>query len=383
MNDPNSTIIHRGIDKRLTIAAKRTYSIYPNQKAVLAREQVPVVKKPKYDDAGCLVDDMDGVTNKLSTDLVVKGKVHSPEHKEVRELEASVAVLGKVMKRVLCIGDRVCEWNGGHPRFTNPEPFTSMELSYSKAYGGSDETARKELDEFHLEELQKYIKHDLSCVNLCVYSRNFAGKGYVIHENETMDGVSLPNFEDPLERLTPRNLPVRNPKKWYFQPMPAGFGWYDYHCFPRSAFMLLTSELGSWDELPQPDEPPIREIRMGYLPEDFYKEVKPIEESLSVRLMNGASPGLVFPHLNGNEEITLTYMDPEHPEFKFTLPGEVPRVIVKPLSEDTRELKPILFSIIIEKEKNLVSLVWGACTFTKYPYTQDKLDRIRYRVLWE
>lgn len=382
MQDPQTTAINRVQDRRLTIVTKRTYRLRPGRRAALAESQVPVVTELVRDEQRCLVDDVDAMITKHGTDLVIKGSAHAPGGRPVPELDVSVRVNGSFEYGVTVIGDRVCRWCDGRLSFSDPEPFTSMPITYDRAYGGSDETARAELDRHRLADLQPYVQYDLWGANLCVYYRNSAGKGFLIHEGEHADGLPLPNIEDPKDRLTASRLALGDAYTWYRQPLPAGLGWYDYDWFPRSAFMFLTSVVGPWDELPKAEEPPIREQRMGYLPMDMFQHKRPLEEAVSTRVLNGASPALVLPFLTGGEEIVLQHMDPEYPTFPITLPGERPRLIAKPLGEEPRELQPQLYSIIIDKDRDLMSLVWAGSTFTRHPYGPEQMSKVPYRAIW-
>ncbi len=381
MENELTTLNYRDKDSTLAVLTKRTYRVRRDGQTVVANEQVPLNKKPRWSEQGHLIDDLDVMISKPATDVVVKGSAYAPNGLPVKRLDASVSV-GGFRKRVRVIGDRRCRWTMGSLRIDGPEPFTSMPLDYSRAYGGSDESARDELDTLRLGDLQRFVQHDLSHENPCVYKRNFVGKGFAIHEGESMDGLELPNIEDPDDLLRTRAIALRDPRFWYFQPIPAGFGWFDYRWFPRSAFLFLTSVLGPWESLPKKDDPPIREIRLGYLPGDIFTP-KPLGECISERAMNGASPGLSLPYLKGDEEITLGNMDREAPLFRFQLPAEVPRIFVKPLCEEPRELKPTLNSVIIDKDRDLVSLVWGGSTQTTEPYGQDQLDRVAFKALWQ
>jgi len=255
-----------------------------------------------------------------------------------------------------------------------------MPLDYTRAYGGSDEAAREELDVHGLGAIQEYTKADLSNANLCVYERNYVGRGYAIKE-QTADGLALPNVEDPEDRLTPERLLVKDPVRWYEQPLPAGFGWFDHRWFPRCAFLGMAWNFNPKNPYPGPEDPPIREMELGYVPRDVFVP-KELRESISDRALNGAHPAMILPLLQGDEEITLTHMDPEHAELVFRLPGERPRMFVKPLADDQVELEPTLHSVIVDKEQGLVSLVWGGRTKTTYPHGPEHLERVAYRVIW-
>jgi hypothetical protein len=382
MNDPQVGVAWRASDRRLTVVAKRTYRLRPGGKVALADEQVPVVTEPRRDEAGCLVDDVDAVATKHGTDLVVKATAYAPGGRPARRLDAAVTVAGALRHSVRVVGDRVCRWRDGRLEITDPEPFTSMPITYDRAYGGSDESAREELDTLGLAALQPYVPFDLSGENPCVYARNPAGRGYLIHAGEHADGLRLPNIEDPADGLTAARLPVENAARWFTRPMPAGLGWLDWSWFPRSAFLGLTSELGPWDELPRPEDQPIREQRMGYLPADMFTAPKPIEEAFSTRALNGATPGLVLPFLDGSEEIALEHLDAAHPVYRFRLPGERPRLVVAPVADEPKEARAQLFAVIVEKDAERVSLVWGGSVIAKWPHGPEQLARVEARALW-
>lgn len=374
-------IAYRNRDCALCVLTRRTYHIFHEKRPALSSAQKPLVEEASYHDDGTLSEDIDLVVDKPATDVVVKGTAYSAGGKPVRRLDVAVGVAGRY-KRVRVFGDRVCSSREERLRISEPESFTSMPLVYSRAYGGADETARDGLDKYRLNDLQKYVQYDLKNENLCVYRRNYIGKGFAIGEGRNIDGLNLPNLEDPDDLLSTRRIPTVDANKWYYQPVPAGFDWYDHRWFPRSAFMFLTSELGPWDALPKPGEPDIREIKIGHLSWDDLKKKATLEESVSTRFLNGASPGMVFPYLEGNELIELQNMDPQYPIFRFNLPGEKPRLFIRPLGEEAQEIKPELYSVIIYKDENLVSLVWGGFVRADKPYGPEQLEKVPYRAVW-
>jgi len=253
---------------------------------------------------------------------------------------------------------------------------------YTRAYGGRDESVYDQWDEL-MEAVQPFAGRDNLChFTVGTYPRNPTGVGYIIHEGKAMEGLRLPNLEDPDELLTPETLAVNDPYHWYGQPMSAGFDWYSYDWFPRSAHLGVTWSENGRPDMPKSGDPPIREVRMGLLSPDIF-ELKPIEELISDRVTNGASPGLAVPYLKGDEWVRLVHLDPNHPEFSFQLPKEVPRIFVKPLDEQQCELEPVLFSVIIHKERKLLSMVWGGRTETRWPYGPEQEQKVPFKVLWK
>ncbi len=378
MDGTNAALCTRVSDHTLSLVTKRTYRLEHGKKCVLSDLQEEINKEPIFDERNAIVHDTDLVVYKLATDVVIKSRAWAPLGKAVKSLEIAVKV-GTWEKKGVVFGDRHSYYKHGSIIFSEPESFVSIPIVYGNAYGGSDESARDELDFWGLEAIQQYLTFDISNVNLCVYRRNTIGKGYVIGEGDKIDGLALPNIEDPNDLLTPERLPVRNPKKWFYQPVPMGFDWFDYDWFPRSAYFGLT--WGNREDVPGKDDPPIREITMNWVDEDIFKG-KELIQSISEKVLNGASPGLVLPFLKGNEMISLKHMDPDYPEFTFELPGQIPVMELKPVEEDMKILEPRLYSVIVEKERNMVNLVWGGFVKTKYPHGPDQLKKVEFNVRW-
>src|SRR5947207_970537 len=115
---------------------------------------------------------------KPSVDVVVIGKAYAPERRPVQFLPVSVQI-GTYEKTVAVFGDRTCRYReNALPVFSEPEPFTNMEIRYERAYGGHDEKSIPEIP-FH-------------------YPRNPMGTGVVLRNlKEIVEGLRLPNIEDP------------------------------------------------------------------------------------------------------------------------------------------------------------------------------------------
>ncbi len=140
---------------------------------------------------------------KVSTDVVVIGKAYAPSGTPVQEMDISVRV-GVKTKTLRVRGDRHCLWREGKdPIFTEPEPFAEMEIRYDRAYGGRDERSVSEIP-FH-------------------YPRNPMGRGVALRNlKETIEGLALPNIEDPDDPLTPERVIIGEPQRWHLQPLPPG-----------------------------------------------------------------------------------------------------------------------------------------------------------------
>ena len=151
---------------------------------------------------------------KPATDVVLNGRAYAPGGEPVETMHASLTV-GGLGSELLVVGDRVCHYDEGFdPVFEDPVPFTEIDLRYEHAYGGVDAV------------------FDPSGVY--AYPRNPVGRGFVVEPCEAaIEGLLLPNLEDPNDPLTPERLVVGAFEHWDQQPMPQGFGWFAKHWQPR------------------------------------------------------------------------------------------------------------------------------------------------------
>jgi hypothetical protein len=267
---------------------------------------------------------------KLATDVVFIGKAHAPGGEPRHVLDVSLEVAG-TLKTIRVVGDRQAEYTGGRPSFTDPIPFTEMDLRYERAYGGKDF--------FSIPNLPFY------------YPRNFVGTGLVIaNTEETVQGLRLPNLEDPYEPLTPEMLVLESPDNWNAQPLPQGFGWFHRAWYPRSSFV------GAYPPFVKLDEA-MKEEELGLVPENQIVLARQMKlPSFDVRFNNGASTGLALPYLSGDERVTLTHLTPEKVDW-FDLPGDVPAMTLD-IGFGETALDPVLHTVSIEGEEQRVVMIW-------------------------
>ena len=167
------------------------------------------------------------------------------------------------------IGDRSARFvPGGLPRFTDPVPFTTMELRYERAYGGIDVFSDK--------------------ATSYPYPRNPMGRGFVVaNTRKPVDGLELPNLEDPAALLNPRQLCLGEYSRWEKQPFPAGLGWFPKTWYPRA---LLAGIMPA-------DRPVEQELRAAYgklLPPDQRAPLPQFKMPLfNLRLVVGVMPNPV------------------------------------------------------------------------------------------
>lgn len=319
-----------------SVLVKRTFDIRPNQAAVRNEHTNPLVMVDEYYDHGdpewsTVKYETDFVPYKLATDVVLIGKAYAPYGKLVKQLDVSIEV-SNYQKVIRVIGDRECIYRKKqHPLFTEPLEFTEMKIRYEKAYGGSDQRSNPELPFF--------------------YPRNSMGTGLAVKNiPEVIDGLSLPNLEDPEDLLTPERVILGEPTQWNKQPLPQGFGWFQRTWYPRCSFV------GSVPGFVDPDEI-MREEILGLVPKRQIALARQFKlPSFDVRFNNGASLGLVLPYLPRGERIKLFNLTPDG-QLEFTLPKDTPKIMLD-IGLGENELEVVLHTVCIRLEENQVDLVW-------------------------
>jgi hypothetical protein len=319
-----------------SVVVKRTYVIVPGRTVVRAERDSPLLDSDHYYEPGDpLVNsvryEVDLVPYKIATDVVFVGKAHSPGGAPVRQLRASFAVDG-YRKSLLVTGDRVCGFRAGaNPVFSDPQPFRDMEIRYERSYGGVDERSLPEIP--------------------IAYPRNHIGRGFTVRNiKENVEGLLLPNIEDPAEPLTSAQLIPGDPTGWNRLPMPQGLGWFHRAWYPRCSFLAAMP----------PFIPPgetMKEELLGWVPRGQADLAAAMRlPSRDARFFNGASPGLVVPYLNGDEQFLLENLTPSG-KIGFSLSGERPSIFLD-IGMGSRQLEPYLHSVTIRAEDGEVDLVW-------------------------
>jgi hypothetical protein len=370
----------------LGVVAKRTYRIMPTGECVLSREQVPLVDEPVEhpESRELIVADTDVLLDKPETDVVILG--HTWNHPGRLSWTASVQVGRHPPCELSVFGDRrVTIGSAGRLFFSQPDYRDSVPLSYMFAYGGCDERAERE-GGFVLEGLASQIPEEerelaLAAASPWRYPRNRAGRGYLVEDHpESIEALSLPNLEDPRDLLTPARLVVHDPAHWPLQPLPASFDWLEHDAFPRVGWFGDTPEWDPEDIGRHIDAFP--EVRFGYAGREIFVMDRRIDEAFDRRALNGASLGLRFDYLGGNEKLTLTNLHQSHPRLTVQLPGERPKLWVDDRNGGVAPLKPRLYSVILQPDDGIVSLVWTGFGKGLRVYLPAELEKMPFLVEW-
>lgn len=279
---------------------------------------------------------------KPAVDVVVIGKAYAPEGIPCTQTTVTVRI-GERTKSIVVFGDRECRYRRSlDPVFSEPTPFTEMEIRYERAYGGHDEISIPEIP--------------------FLYPRNFLGKGIALRNIEdVVDGLALPNLEDPYDLLTPERIVLQEPEKWPFQPLPQGLGWFSRTWYPRTAYAGICPPFVEADTV-TPEE------KLGLLPPHHIALAKQFRlPSFDARFNNGASIGMTLPEIAKDESFALSGMTPEG-SLHFSLPGETPEIVLD-IGLGEQHLQAKMDTVSIRPDDLEVDLLWrGSCVYEGYAW---------------
>jgi hypothetical protein len=334
----------------MSALVKRTYDIGDDGCCVASQEQDPLVTADQFFDGkdpltGSCFLESDFIPYKVATDVVVVAKAYTP-HGPTRMIEVGVSV-NEAVKRIAVFGNRRCGYHGGRVVFSDPEPFTEMDVRYERAYGGVD-----------------VISYGAD--SPMIYPRNHIGKGFVTTNlPQALERTELPNLEDPQQLLTPESL-ITKMEEWQRAPMPQGFAWYGKLWYPRCSFAgVLPAYMSLYEE--------IHEAFIGIVPRDQVEQFKKFKMPvLDFKFFNGASPGLAMPFLKGDETIRMMNLDPTG-RFELKLPGVKPKIGID-LGDGCKFTDAVLHTVCVLREKKRMYQVWRGAIEYAGP---DKFDQIK------
>jgi hypothetical protein len=294
----------------LVVAVKGTFMIPPNgSEPTLAAEQVPLVEADSFTGEpgfSAPLYESDYAPRKPRCDVLLNGSAYAPGGKPAKRVRVSLQV-GPISKSFDVVGNRVWKKRLGFIRSTSPEPFTVMPISYDNAFGGVDNTHKKE---------QKHR----------AYLTNPVGVGF--HSNLKKPFIvakPLPNTEE-------LGKSVRNPRKQY-RPMafgPLGRSWP-----PRLKYA------GTYDDGWFEDNFP-------FLPADFneyYYQSAPEDQQIE--------------YLKGGEVVELVNLTPDG-QRRFSLPKKQVPVEFYRRNGECLCINAPLDTLLFEPDKNRFTLCWRA-----------------------
>lgn len=282
------------------LVVKATYAIEEGGRLQVAPEQLPIQHADSYRGEPAQTSPLweaDVALAKEGADVILLGHAR-PTPQSPEQVDVNLRV-GPVQKTVRVFGARQWETSALGYRITKPRPFEKIPLIYERAFGGTDTSA---------SEPQ-------------AYAANPVGVGYR-HDAKKLDGVPLPNLEDPQALLS----------KPTDRPRPAGFGFYGRSWSPRGPLA------GTYDQK-------WREKRCPLLPEDFH-----------TRHFNAAHPDLILPQpLQGGEAVVVENAAPVA-QLRFQVP-RLPLTFYVGLGRQVHTLRPVLDTLVIDTDRSLVVLL--------------------------
>lgn len=335
----------------MSILLKRTYDILADGECALAEADRPLLPADVHWDEpmnSSVRYESDFVPYKLAVDVVVNGTVYAPGGEPTRMCSASVQLGGR-RKVISVMGDRETHYSGGRLMFTDAEPFMTMDLRYERSYGGTDVFSDPKVP--------------------YPYPRNPLGKGFVIRDSpDTVEGLSLPNFEDPGNPLTPDQLCLGEYRMWESRPFPAGFGWVPKTWMQR----------GQLAGVMPADRATEQELRRAYAdlltPEQREPYLKHGIRDMDFRFFNGAAPGLAMERVRPGERVTTHNLCPEG-ELSFNLPTDSPRLGLD-IGRGIEEPAVALHTVMIRLDERQVDLVWRGAVPYEGPEWLPKMRKM-------
>src|SRR5262249_31792784 len=135
-----AALVDRAGNQVWSVVIKATYLLKADGTTEVAPEQEPVCRSPRY--AGepgrsSLLREAELVPEHPGTDVTVLGTAYAPGGKPAPFVDVSVSV-GPVSRVLRVFGNRAWQAVAFSPRMAAPEPFTTMPITYERAYGGTN-----------------------------------------------------------------------------------------------------------------------------------------------------------------------------------------------------------------------------------------------------
>jgi len=361
---------------QLGIVAKRCYRIMPQRRAEVGTappsrtpEPVTVSVGGSPHDVMLLADsDICGFI-KPFTDVLLRGSAYALQG-PAKRIDTGVRV-GAAYKRVTAHGDRqICRNASGRLSSSAAEPFSQMPLTWNRAYGGKDQG-----DAGLPPELGVAVRRTATARESYSYPRNRFGVGFVVGEDdERLVGGSMPNLEDPDDRVTVERLLARDPLAWIDCPSSACYEPLDLLTFPRCMFHLVRPD---WH---RPSRP-LRELSLGALHEQDLRD-RGFAEPPDPRFFNCAPAGLSVCRLRGDERVSLWNLHRSLALLEFDLPSDPPRLLIEPPGCRASELPPVLSTVLIEPDEDRVTLTWVGSTDVAAIFPKAMCKEMKHAAVW-
>jgi hypothetical protein len=362
----------RGLE--LGLLVKVAYRMEGDLRLTRLPEGPPVHLEPVYgsrtpEGERQLMHDSDRLAfRKPCTDVLLQGSAHSTRGSVV-ELDTGLSV-GSMRKRVRVRGDRRLRADAPGPLgAADSEGFVAMPLDWAHAYGGRDVHAER-------KAARSADAPPEARWGTCAYPRNRVGRGFFLDTSrERLDGVLLPNLDDPEDPVEPERILAADTLDWADRPLGASYGPIDVLTVPRCFFHLVRPD---W----RPDSRPLREMALGCVgPADLRD--RHLAEPPDPRVFCCAPAGLARERLRGNERISLWHLHRSFELLELDLPAERPRLLLEPPGAGVREMPAQLQTVLIEPDEDRVTLTWTGSMPVAAVFPESMCREMRHGVIWE
>lgn len=362
----------------VAVIAKRTYRVVGG-KCVEEAQQRPLQEAPvPAPDNIELIADSDLTMHRELTDILVQGNAYP--HPGGAAIEAGLAIDNFLIKFAVS-GDRKIEPDGrGGFRFTPPERFEKVSLSWRSAYGGYDAVTYKTRGAAVDDLMKRAGIAPNPHFGLFAYPRNPIGKGYLCELTpETVAACALPNIEPLDNRLSPDRLAF-GATRWPAAPIPVATTVLPHTFFPRSFWMGLPI-------LPF-DDAQIRaedffEVRNNLIPaESARPDGGPADKRFSPLVSQTAPVGFRARAVDPSATIRVLNLHPRESWWQFKLPGDRPRAYVRWPGQAAAEVQPQIRTLLIEPDEERVTLLWVGELLLKAPFPMAHVNDTEHAVRW-
>lgn len=144
------------------VAIKATFNILPDGTVETAESQEAVCPLPVYsgeEAASSILYDSDFPLIKPKVDVILNGSAYAPGDEPVSKVDVVMAI-GPITKKLTVIGDRFRVKGFLGLTSTYAEPFTKMEITYERAWGGSFKKDKRITTENPVGTGRKHIKEE-------------------------------------------------------------------------------------------------------------------------------------------------------------------------------------------------------------------------------
>ena len=283
------------------------------------------------------------------TDVLVYGSAFAPGGAPIADMVVGVGV-GRATKQARVFGPRMLDRSAAGKISVSAEPFVEVPLTWANAYGGVDFDINDERFESLAHDILTHWDHP------GMYPRNPHGTGYMV-KDQAVEGMPLPQVEDPRSVLTAANLLVGDPRNWWKQPLPCGFGAMHIMAFPR--FTLFAPEIDAW--YPGPDDETLPEVQRGFL-EPNYRSLALAQsddtEAIDPRVSQEGSHGMTFYEDIARAPVRINGMHPEYKDLQFNVP-DGPALEIAVDGKRT-SVRPRLYKLTVHPTEQEFTVLYGA-----------------------